>query len=243
MKRQRGVTLMELLIAVTLLSLLVTGVLTSMRVGINAMLRSNARFIANRKVLGTQRLLEQQVAGLLPVSAECAGLPGVATEGKIQFFQGEPQTMRFVSSYSLGDASRGIPRMLEFQVIPGEEGRGVRLVVNEQLYTGSWGLGRVCLGLVPDPLAGIAMPRFAPVQIGPGSFVMADKIANAQFQYKELLPEPPFERWVPRWIRAGFPAAVRVDMAPLETDAAKITQVSMTLPVHVQRAPFGIYRD
>ncbi len=240
---RRGVTLMELLIAVTLLSLLVAGVLTSMRVGLNAMQRSNARFLANRRVLGTQRLLEQQVAGLVPVVAECMGAGGAGPEGKIAFFQGEPQTMRFVSTQSLGDGARGVPQLLEFQVIPGEEGRGVRLVVNEMMYTGSAGVGRVCLGMVPDPQAGVSVPRFLPVAVGPGSFVLADKLAGVGFAYKELLPDPPYERWVPRWIRNGWPAAIRVEMAPLETDAARITQVSMTLPVHVNRSLFAVYRD
>lgn len=243
MKHQRGVTLMELLIAVTLLSLLVAGVLTSMRVGINAMQRSNQRFLANRRVLGTQKLLEQQVAGLLPVAAECMGVAQGGSEGKIQFFQGEPQTMRFISSYSMGDGARGLPSLLEYQVIPGEEGRGVRLVVNEIPYTGAIGAGRMCLGLVPDPVAGISLPRFLPVAVGPGSFVLADKLAGAQFAYKELLLDPPYERWLPRWIRSGWPAAVRVEMAPLETDAAKITPVSLTLPVQVRRSPFAVYRD
>ncbi len=243
MKRQRGVTLMELLIAVTLLSLLVSGVMMSMRVGIDAMQRSNQRFIANRKVLGTQKLLEQQVAGLLPASAECMGVGGVTTEGKIQFFQGEPQTMRFISSYSLGEASRGLPRILEYQVIPGEEGRGVRLVVNEIPYTGAMGAGRLCLGLAPDPISGTPLPRFAPVEVGPGSFVLADKLASVQFAYKERLMEPPFERWTPRWIRAGFPVGLRVEMVPLETDAARITPVSLTMQIHVTRAPLAVYRD
>ena len=51
-------------------------------------------------------------------------------------FQGDPQTMRFVSSYSLTEAARGLPRLLEYQVIPGEDGNSVRLVVNEIVYTG-----------------------------------------------------------------------------------------------------------
>lgn len=240
---QRGVTLMELLIAVTLLSLVVSGVLMSMRVGLNAMQRSNHRFIANRRVLGTQKLLEQQVAGLLPVPATCIGAGGETPRETIPFFQGEPQTMRFVSSYSLGDGSRGMPRILEFQVIPGEEGRGVRLVVNEHIYTGALGAGRFCLGMVPDPLAGIALPRFVPVAIGAGSFVIADKLSECRFVYRESLQDPPFERWGPRWMRsADWPSAIRVEMLPLEPDMSMITPVSLTVPVKVKKAP-GVYID
>ena len=40
----------------------------------------------------------------------------------IQFFQGEAQSMRFVSTYSLQQAWRGLPQILEFLVIPREDG-------------------------------------------------------------------------------------------------------------------------
>ncbi len=63
------------------------------------------------------------------------------------FFQGEPSSMRFVSTYSLQDASRGMPQILEFQVIPGADNRGVRLVVNERPYTGAASAGALLPGL------------------------------------------------------------------------------------------------
>jgi CheY-like chemotaxis protein len=90
---------------------------------------------------------------------------------KAQFFQGEPQSMRFVSTYSLQEAARGLPRILEFQVIPGEGGRGVRLVVNEQLYSGPAAAGFFCLGPGGDSF------RFRPIEIGPRSFVLADRLS------------------------------------------------------------------
>ena len=67
---QRGVTLLELLIAVALMSLLSLGVLYSMRVGINAMGKTNDRFLKNRRVLGVEKALAAQIAGLMPVTVE-----------------------------------------------------------------------------------------------------------------------------------------------------------------------------
>ena len=61
---------------------------------------------------------------------------GPIAGAKVAFFQGEPQSMRFVSSFSLHEGDRGLPHMLEFQVISGENGAGVRLVVNELIYSG-----------------------------------------------------------------------------------------------------------
>ena len=62
-------------------------------------------------------------------------------------------------------------------MIPGNQGRGVRLVVNEFLYTGPETLGEVCLGMTPDPETGKLVAQFAPIRVGPGSFVLADKLA------------------------------------------------------------------
>lgn len=240
---RRGVTLLELLIAVTLFSLLAAAALTAMRVGLNAMQKTNQRVLSNRRAVGAQRILEQQIAGFMPATAECIASGGPAPTARIGFFQGEPQTMRLVSSYSLAEASRGLPRILEFQVIPGEQGRGFRLVVNEHLYTGSLGAGRSCLGVLPDPLSGVAVPRFIPVEIGPLSFVLADKLAACRFLYREILPPPLLERWVPRWVLSTWPSAIRIEMTPLEADSSRIGPATLTMPLFVNRVPMGKYYD
>lgn len=244
MKRgERGVTLMELLIAVTLLSLLVAGVLTAMRVGVTAMQRTNARVIANRKAVGAQRILEQQLAAFLPASADCNAAGGPPPYQQIGFFQGEAQTMRLVSAYSLADASRGIPQILEFQVIPGEHEHGVRLIVNEHVYTGGFGTGRFCMGMAFDPAAGVSLPRFLPVETGPQSFVLADKLAGCRFLYRETLQDPPYEKWVARWVQTYWPSAIRVEMTPLEVDSSKILPTTLTIPMFITRVPMGQYVD
>ena len=51
-------------------------------------------------------------------------------------------------------------------MIQGAEGRGVRLVVNERLYTGSASAGAFCLGYSFDPATGIRTPLFRPIETG-----------------------------------------------------------------------------
>src|SRR6185295_16876718 len=124
MKRQAGVTLMELMIAVTLLSLLSVGLLFALRIGLTAYSKTQTRLMDNRRVAGAQRILEQQLEGMMPVVAPCgAGPQGGGTN--TAFFQGEPQTMRLVSTFSLQQAWRGQPQILEVFQIPGADGRGV----------------------------------------------------------------------------------------------------------------------
>jgi general secretion pathway protein J len=236
-----GVTLLELLIAVSLLSLLSAGVLAALRLGINAMGKANTRLLDNRRIAGAQRILEQQIAGFLPVVADCMQ----ATEAppvRTPFFQGEPQSMRFVSSYSLGEAWRGYAQTLEFHVIPGDKG-GVRLVVNEHIYTGPRGPGLFCLGVGFDPVARAQVPRFRPIEVGPQSFVLADNLEFCRFLYREIPPPPDPERWVPRWVRPEWPAAIRIEMAPLEPDPTRVQPLSITMPVRVTKRPLEQYGD
>ena len=63
-----GVTLMELLIAVLLLSLLSTGLLFALRIGLNAYSKTQSKLMDNRRVAGAQRILEQELQGLVPVA-------------------------------------------------------------------------------------------------------------------------------------------------------------------------------
>ncbi len=246
MRNCRGVTLIEVLIAVSLLSLLSVGMLMAMRVGLNALNKTNDRLIDDRRVVGVERILEQEIAGLVPVTALC--LPGPEMPRiRLPFFQGEPQAMRFVSTYSLGDASRGMPQILEYLVIPGENGRGVRLVVNEIPYTGPEGAGLLCMGFAPDAAPGAAAPRFRPVEAGPRSFVLADKLAACRFRYLEgpLPGQPPNapRQWRDRWTRIEWPLGVRVELQPLELDPSRLRPVTVTAPVRVQRTQDTTYAD
>ena len=60
-----GVTLMELLISVLLLSLLSVGLLFALRIGLNAYSKTQTRLMDNRRVAGAQRILEQELEGLV----------------------------------------------------------------------------------------------------------------------------------------------------------------------------------
>jgi general secretion pathway protein J len=244
MKRTRtaGITLIELLVAVSLVSLLSLGILMAIRVGLNALEKSNQRLVANRRAVGAQRVLEQQIAGFMPVIAECVVTPG-APGTRIPFFQGEPETMRFVSSYSMQEAWRGYARILEFQVIPGAQGRGVRLVVNELMYTGPVSTGMLCVGMAPDLELGTPVPIFRPVMVGPGSFVIADNLAYCRFAYREQIKPPPYERWRQKWVFRDLPTAIRIDMAPLTPDASKLQPLSIATQIHVNRMPLQRYDD
>src|SRR5258706_16233959 len=108
MRRSRaGVTLVELLVAVTLFALLSVGMLYAFRIGLMAYSKTQTHLMDNRRVAGAQRVLLQELQNMVPVVAPCGG------DGpKIPFFQGDSQSIRMVSTFSLQGASRGMTQIL-----------------------------------------------------------------------------------------------------------------------------------
>jgi len=239
-RAERGVTLLEMLVAITLLSLLSGGILIALHAGLNSMNKVKTRLMDNRRLAGAQRIVEQQVAAFVPVVTDC--LPdGDRPPARIPFFQGEPQSMRFVSAFSLKDGWRGLPQILEFQVIPGEPGAGLRLVVNERPYAGARSAGIYCTGMRTDETTGAPAPIFRPIEIGPQSFVLADRLAYCRFSFLERGRNPAEDRWTPHWFLPRWPAAVRIEMAPVESDAVRLRPVTATIPLHVTAEPGRTY--
>jgi hypothetical protein len=211
-----------------------TGMMLAMRISLTSLGKANDKMIANRRVTGAQRILEQQIAGFMPVLAISPG------GRRMPFFQGESQAMRFVTTYSLHDASRGVPRILEFQVVPGGESGGVRLVVNEIPYTGSYSAGQLIIGALE---AQGPLPAFVPIEVGPQSFVLADKLAACRFQYLEPKPKPEYQAWVDTWQKTAWPVSIRIEMTPLTSDPGQLKMMTITAPVRINKAPLENYED
>ncbi len=239
---QAGITLIEVLMAVSLLSILTVGMLAAIRLGFNAMHKTEDRLMENRRVAGAQRIIEQELAGFVPVKAICpAGAESAATP--FPFFEGQPQSMRLVSTYSLEEAWRGQPHVLELQVIPGAGGLGVRLIVNEFPYTGPLSAGQACTGIVTDPELGVAVPHFLPIQPGPSSFILADKLAWCRFSFLEAQVPPLDPVWRGAWLKRAWPVGIRVEMVPLEEPGVHLRPLSITTAIPINRSPDLAYAD
>ncbi len=229
--RNAGVTLIEILIAISLLSLLSVGILIAMRIGFNTMEKVDTRLVSNRRVSYAHRIIENEIAGYTWTLADWH--PGTETFRRLPFNQFEPQSMRFVTSYSLQDAWRGRPQIAALQVIPGNEGQGVRLIVNEIPYTGPAEAGQTIASIDPDNTV-----HFAPIVADSQSFVLADRLAYCRFFYLEPVPEPPFQIWRPDWVvPQRIPQGIRIDMAPLDSSPADLHVSTVTVALHINRTP------
>ena len=230
MRRDAGVTLIEILIAVSLLSLLSLGVLLAMRIGFNTMDKTDAHLVQNRRVANSRKIIENEFNGLMVTQA--LWQPAPENYQLIPFMQWEEQRMRFVTSYSLQDAWRGRPQIAALTVIPGEHNVGVRLIVNETPYTGQAQAGQYISGIDNGIVS------FAPILAGAASFVLADRLAYCRFSYLEPSFEPPFRNWRPDWIRNDMlPLAVRIEMEPLDHTPAELHVTTVTAPLSVNRSP------
>ena len=242
-RSQAGVTLLELLVAVSLVALLAVGMAFALRISLAGSSKAQSRIMDNRRVLGVERVLRHEVADLIPALTIC-GPDSKGSMAPTLLFEGAADRMRLASAYSLSEAGRGQPRLLEFQVIPGENSQGVRLVVNERLYTGIGSRNSLCTGFTSVPGLSAAIPVFAPIETGPSSFVLADKLAFCRMSYEEPRPAPELSRWVPQWLHTNtWPMAVRFEMEPLTRSSPGLELSTVTVPLHITRDPYQEYRE
>jgi prepilin-type N-terminal cleavage/methylation domain-containing protein len=228
---QRGFTLIELMISITLVAAISAGMLMAMRTSLITLEKVDNRLQSNRRVVSVEQILSRQLAGVMPVTGDCRNAAG-GVSLRVPVFNGTDQTLHLVSSYSMSEGSRGTPRVLELQVVPSDRG-GVRLIVNEFAYTGPSSITPFCLER-----------SFQPAQVIPQSFVLADRLAYCRIFYQEYKPETPNqEKWLPVWNKPDLPSAVHVDMAPLSADAVTLPLVSVTVPIHVTREVLNPYAD
>ena len=241
MSRRAGITLLELLIAVTLLSVLSLAMMLSMRIGISALGRTNSKLMDNRRVAGAQRVLEQQLEGLIPIAAPC-GAQGPGATDRVTMISGQPNGLTIVSSFSLQEASRGRPQVLQFFVIPGDQA-GVRLIVNETPYTGPRGIGEMCVG-VEQGEENARLARFSPPSSKPNSFVLADHLRSVKFEYLTPAKKPDEPAiWTASWNGPEWPLGIRIEMWPLEPSPARLQPITVTAPIYINRNPGVQYAD
>jgi hypothetical protein len=197
----------------------------------------------NRRVVGAQRIIDQELEGLVPAAAAC-GMIQSAPGPRTVIFQGLQDTLTMVSGYSLQEAWRGRPQLLQFFVAPSDEGGGMRLLVNEMPYLGPISGGSLCVGVAPDPQAGIPLPHFQRPAASEKSFVLADHLAYCRFRYLTPPPRPgePWV-WVPEWRSPGWPSGIRIEMAPLDPSPAQLQPVTVTAPIYIYRDPETRYAD
>ena len=229
-RRQRGVTLIELMIATSLVAIISAGMLIATRTTLLTYEKTEARLQANREAMGVVDILNRQLQSLMPALGECPN--SVGTVNIVPLFIGTADSLRAVSQYSVAEGARGYPQILEYAVVPSPLG-GLRLIVNEIAYTGPASAASVCRDR-----------QFRPVAVTPDSLVLADGLASCRFLYHN--PNPPNSLfpdtgWSSEWIIPAFPPVIRIEMSyaepPLGTTRSGVLPLySITAPIRTERA-------
>src|SRR5271157_5901043 len=92
--RHAGFTLIEMMIAVTLVSAIIGGLLMAMRTGLTVYQKITLRLDDNRRQMGLDQALHRQIGGMMPVTSECGD-----SGARIAAFNGGPGSLRFVGSF------------------------------------------------------------------------------------------------------------------------------------------------
>ena len=230
-----GLTLIEILVAVTLLALLSAGMLTALAMSAGSWSQARERLTLDRRIATANQLLYAQFAAVTPVLMQPPALSGAPPA---PFFHGEPKQMRFVSSYSLDAGPRGGLIIVELNVQNAKEGE--RLVLTQSPYRGPFSTGRYAMGTERDGPAGFRI-LYSPVRPRADSLIVADQLESCLFEYQRE-PRTPGEpaEWLPFWGDANqLPAAIRVRLTPAKREA-RLQPVAITAEVRARYAPpFG----
>jgi len=246
-RSERGVTLLELMIAITLVAGLSTGMLMAMRTSLLTYEKTAKRLESNRRFVKTQQMLSDQISAVMPVQGACLGDAG-QTIGIPSFLSGTEDMLRLVSSYSIAEGSRGYPQIVEYRVIAEQRG-SVRLVATERPYTGPQSTVPYCGNAPPPPVSAYEFGAQQPVAQGGAqsgaSYVLAEHLAYCRFSYHEPYDQNRFIEtpWLPVWDKPLLPAGVRIEMRPVVPDAGGLSVLGVTVPIQVNRDPRLIYVD
>ena len=104
---QHGVTLLELIIAISLVAIISAGMLTAMRTSLMTNDKVASRLEANRARVNVRQMIARQLGGAMPVTTYCNG-------AQVGLFDGAAQRLRFVSSFSIVEGSHGYPQIVEY---------------------------------------------------------------------------------------------------------------------------------
>ncbi len=227
----RGVTLLELLVVVTLLGLVSLGLLFSLRIGSSAWHRGNARMLADRRVVAAAGLLSAQLA-----DAQARRIRWGPQERQVQFayFDGAPDRLRFLTSYSLRAQARGGLWLAEYFFARAEDGT-CDLLYNERPFQDDADVASTVEAANFDPAArgGRWQIVFVPAQRDASTRVLYRGLKECHFEY--LIESPQGEaHWGPEW-EADAKLLPRAAAARFTgTELGGIAPLAMVVTIHAR---------
>jgi general secretion pathway protein J len=187
--KARGFSLLEVLLAITLLALLIAGAYSGIRAAANAMRAGEAAIDRADRLRTAQEFLRHQLSRILPLSYAQNDADGTA-----YVFEGKDQFMRFVAPMP-GYLSRGGPYVQTLELARGSD--GLQLRFNDAM------------------LNGFDVQKSKSSDVEP--VVLLDHIRDGRFEYRTLDDQGQLTNWGSNWDNPGVTplmVRIRLDMQP-----------------------------
>jgi hypothetical protein len=199
------------------------------RVAVSAWGRSNDVLDQQRRVSATLDLLGKQMMEMVPY------VPWVR-EGSLEvFFQGDPQTARFLSRYSLANRAGSGLYLIEYQIADEVDGTK-QLLLNEIPVRNTTDLGKLRAGAEQD-LAG-PVRRFASFVRGENTRVLLRGASEMRLEYFRPTTASGAGAWEEQWIPRGdeLPRGIAVRLRdPSENNRLSPVSVVAEIPSFTRR--------
>lgn len=206
---QKGFTLLELLIGMTLMALLMTAVLIGLRVASRAWQQGEDRL---RLVYGEEEradFMAKQVASLVPYRVRSSD-PKLS--GQFPILEAKPSIFRFLSSYGSHFRNRSGLVLVEYGLVRGSPGTLDLFLRETSVQEDAELLHQFIQGVAPHPETGKPRIIYRPFSSEKADLRLFANLKTARFEY--LLPdaEKGGVQWASEWQPepdASFPSAVR----------------------------------
>ena len=196
MKRSAGFTLVEILLAITLLSMLLALAYGGLHASTRATERGQLILEESSRVRMAHQFVRKQLNQAIPLAFNQTEDKSVAPED-LEVFLGSAQSIRFVGPMP-GYLGFGGPQVQQLSIVQGEE--GLALILEHALVQG-----------FEDAL----LTERAPIQL-------VDHIASAEFQFQGRDEEGELTAWTNTWEDpATLPVAISLD---IEFEEGSFTQ-------------------
>ncbi|MBN2431164.1 MAG: hypothetical protein JXQ27_06790 [Acidobacteria bacterium] len=240
--RINGFTFMELVVAITLVSLIFVLLFTGFNLAIQSLRRGESKIQESEQARGVFELFRRQIASIYPVIPEDEAedaeggepddsdqpLPRQTVAQPMPYFLGSPQKVAFISLFSL--RVNAIPGLcfIAYVIEPSETGEGYNLVEYEKQYTGI------------NPLSDLAAEQI------PGTifrYVLLENLVTASFEYfgydfsqldggADIQLE---KQWFNIWdveINGDLPEAVRINFLFKPEGRPLLSEGYILVPIH-----------
>ena len=226
-----GLTLLEVMTAITISGLVALGVLTSVRIGMRAWEKEQEAVLRLRRVTGVEDLVQLQLANVVLRTTSV-----VLADRRLDlpFFFAEEDRLLLLSSYSALQRGRGGIVVADY--FAEQQGdRTWRLWLDEQPALDSEQLGKRVAAVETEPEG--PRPVLMPFERG-RAVLLLEGLRECRFQYRRERPEP---AWLSRWSLLSsyeMPAAIALQLRADEAQWKGLTP----LPVVVRLAVGGTLR-